>query len=60
MRAALAAAIVLVAMTTSTTSAEILRFADLEGWAEDDHIAALAFPGPWREKLVAAMDAAVR
>jgi pimeloyl-ACP methyl ester carboxylesterase len=25
-----------------------------------DHIAALAFPGPWREKLVAAMDAAVR
>lgn len=41
MRAALAAAIVLVAMTTSTTSAEILRFADLEGWAEDDHIAAL-------------------
>lgn len=41
MRAALAAAIVLVAMTTSTTSAEILRFADLEGWVEDDHIAAL-------------------
>lgn len=25
-----------------------------------EHIAALAFPGPWREKLVAAMDAAVR
>ena len=25
-----------------------------------DHIAALAFPGPWREKLVAAMEAAVR
>jgi hypothetical protein len=25
-----------------------------------DHIAALAYPGPWREKLVAAMDAAVR
>jgi fermentation-respiration switch protein FrsA (DUF1100 family) len=25
-----------------------------------DHISALAFPGPWREKLVGAMDAAVR
>ncbi|HET9024094.1 MAG TPA: alpha/beta hydrolase [Burkholderiaceae bacterium] len=25
-----------------------------------EHIAAFAFPGPWREKLVAAMDAAVR
>ena len=25
-----------------------------------DHVSALAFPGPWREKLVAAMDAAVR
>jgi fermentation-respiration switch protein FrsA (DUF1100 family) len=25
-----------------------------------DHIAALAFPGPWRERLVAAMDEAVR
>jgi uncharacterized protein len=27
---------------------------------EVDHIAAFVFPGPWREKLVAAMDAAVR
>jgi pimeloyl-ACP methyl ester carboxylesterase len=25
-----------------------------------DHIAAFAFPGPWREKLVGAMDAATR
>jgi len=25
-----------------------------------DHISALAFPGPWRERLVVAMDAAVR
>lgn len=41
MRASLAAAMLLVAMTTSQTPAEILRFADLEGWAEDDHRAAL-------------------
>lgn len=41
MRPALAAAILLVAMTTSPASAEILRFADLEGWAEDDHRAAI-------------------
>ncbi|PLL14698.1 murein transglycosylase [Tabrizicola sp. TH137] len=42
MRSALAAAMVLVAMTTSPAPAEILRFADLEGWAEDDHRSALA------------------
>ncbi|MCZ8334163.1 MAG: MltA domain-containing protein [Rhodobacteraceae bacterium] len=41
MRAALAAAMLAVAMTTSQAPAEILRFADLEGWAEDDHRAAL-------------------
>lgn len=41
MRAALAAAMLAVAMTTSQALAEILRFADLEGWAEDDHRAAL-------------------
>ena len=41
MRAALAAAMLAVAMTTSPATAEILRFADLEGWAEDDHLAAL-------------------
>lgn len=41
MRATLAAAIMLVAMTTSPAPAEILRFVDLVGWAEDDHSAAL-------------------
>ncbi|MCZ8152193.1 MAG: MltA domain-containing protein [Rhodobacteraceae bacterium] len=41
MRAALVAAMLAVAMTTSQAPAEILRFADLEGWAEDDHRAAL-------------------
>lgn len=42
MRAALASAMFLVAMTTSPAPAEILRFADLEGWAMDDHRSALA------------------
>jgi len=41
MRAAIAAAMLAVAMTTAPAPAEILRFADLEGWAEDDHRAAL-------------------
>lgn len=42
MRAAWAAAMLAVAMTALPAHAEILRFADLEGWAEDDHRAALA------------------
>lgn len=41
MRAHLAAAILLVAMATSPASSEILRFADLDGWARDDHLEAL-------------------
>lgn len=41
MRAGLAAAIMLVAMTTSQAPAEILRFSDLEGWEQDNHVAAL-------------------
>lgn len=41
MRAHLAAFIVLVAMSTNLAHAEILRFADLDGWAEDDHRSAL-------------------
>lgn len=41
MRAILAAAMLAVAMTTAPAPAEILRFADLQGWAEDDHRAAL-------------------
>jgi len=42
MRAALAAAMLAVIMTAQHAHAEILRFADLDGWAEDDHRAALA------------------
>lgn len=42
MRGAIAAAMLAVMTTAPQTYAEILRFADLEGWAEDDHRAALA------------------
>lgn len=43
MRGRLAAVMLAVAMTTALPlRAEILRFADLSGWAEDDHRAALA------------------
>lgn len=42
MRSALAAAMMAVAMITVPSHAEILRFADLEGWAADDHRAALS------------------
>jgi membrane-bound lytic murein transglycosylase A len=42
MRRALAAAMLAVTMTASAAHSEILRFADLDGWAEDDHRAALA------------------
>ena len=42
MRARLAAAMLAVVMTASPPHAEMLRFADLDGWAEDDHRAALA------------------
>lgn len=42
MRSALAAAMMAVAMMTVPSHAEILRFADLEGWAADDHRAALS------------------
>lgn len=42
MRGAIAAAMLAVMTTAPQTHAEILRFADLEGWAEDDHRAALA------------------
>ncbi len=41
MRSALAAAMLVVTMTTSPLHAEILRFSDLDGWAADDHRAAL-------------------
>ncbi|NGQ91142.1 murein transglycosylase A [Rhodobacter sp. HX-7-19] len=41
MRFAVAAAMLSVAMTTVPLRAEILRFADLDGWATDDHRAAL-------------------
>lgn len=41
MRARLLAAIMLVAMTTSQAPAEILRFSDLEGWDQDNHVEAL-------------------
>ncbi|MEZ5753384.1 MAG: MltA domain-containing protein [Paracoccaceae bacterium] len=41
MRFACAAAMLAVAMTTVPLRAEILRFADLDGWATDDHRAAL-------------------
>ena len=42
MRGALAAVMLAVVMTAPQTHAEILRFADLDGWAEDDHRAVLA------------------
>ena len=42
MRVRLAAAMLAVVMTAAPLHAEILRFADLAGWAEDDHRAALA------------------
>ena len=41
MRAHLAAAMMVVAMSTNAASAEILGFADLEGWLQDDHSVAL-------------------
>lgn len=42
MRGRLVAAIMAVMTTTAPAPAEILRFGDLPGWAEDDHRAALA------------------
>jgi membrane-bound lytic murein transglycosylase A len=42
MRASLAAAMLAVVMTTAPSHAEILSFAELDGWADDDHRAALS------------------
>jgi membrane-bound lytic murein transglycosylase A len=43
MRAVVAAlALAVAAMTATPVASQVLRFADLDGWAQDDHIAALA------------------
>ncbi len=42
MRAVVAAlALAVAAMTATPVASQVLRFADLDGWAQDDHIAAL-------------------